>query len=64
MLEIELSESLRRKRDQIKAKLEADAVSDSSGGNTDGDVEQRKLELGALVKSIERQARRIEGRPE
>ena len=60
MLEIELTESLRRRRDELKDKVETagDSIDHVSEG---GDVEARKKELKGLQRTIKDLTARASG---
>ncbi|KZV98325.1 RecF/RecN/SMC protein [Exidia glandulosa HHB12029] len=62
LLEIELNESLRRRRDELKAKM--DAIAADSGTSADAasagaDLESRRRELKTLVASIEEMQKKL-----
>lgn len=60
-LEIELTESHRRRRDELRAKLD-DLEGDAGTGLLQiGEVELRQRELKALISSIERLSEQVEG---
>ncbi len=61
MLDIELSESLRRRRDELRGKLD-DLEGDAGSGVLQvGEVELRNSELGNLMRAIERLTTEIDG---
>lgn len=61
-LELELHENLKRKREELRAKLESlDAPALTQGSSPLGDVESRKSELKGLNKTIKGLEAKIEG---
>ena len=60
-LEIELTESLRRRRDELRGSLD-DLEGDAGSGLLQaGEVELRKNELKGLIRSSERLSEQVEG---
>jgi structural maintenance of chromosome 3 (chondroitin sulfate proteoglycan 6) len=61
LLEIELNENLRRKRNELEGKIEM-LVDAPLGGDSDAmDIDARVRELEALESSIERLANELQG---
>ncbi|KDQ11977.1 hypothetical protein BOTBODRAFT_113479 [Botryobasidium botryosum FD-172 SS1] len=53
LLEIELNESLRRRREELRGKIESIGETDVGEASTEADLEARQTELNALVASID-----------
>jgi len=61
-LEIELSESLRRRRDELRGKLDDLEGDAGSGVLQTGEIDLRNKELRNLIRSIERLSEQVQGR--
>jgi structural maintenance of chromosome 3 (chondroitin sulfate proteoglycan 6) len=61
LLDIELNESLRRKRNELEGKIEMLADAPLGGDSDAVDIDARVRELEALESSIERLANELQG---
>ena len=61
MLEIELNESLRRKREELRVKIETLGVAEAGDESAAENLEARNRELKALNNSIEALQRKNQG---
>lgn len=61
MLEIELNESLRRRRNELNAKIDALGEAESGDSSAAEELEKKRRELDALNKSIENLTKRTQG---
>lgn len=59
MLDIELNESLLRRRDELQAKLDGLSDAEGSESSSSEDLGARQRELNALVKSISSLTKKI-----
>ena len=62
MLEIELNESLRRRREEIRGKIEALGEAEAGDASSADDLDARTRELRALNSSIETLTKKSHGR--
>ena len=63
MLEIELNESLRRRRNELNAKIDSLGEAESGDSSAIEELEKKRRELDALNKSIESLTKKIQGEP-
>jgi structural maintenance of chromosome 3 (chondroitin sulfate proteoglycan 6) len=63
VIEIELNESARRRRDELRAKLDALAEAPTGEASSEDDLEARQRELKILTTSIEAAQKRVNGAP-
>ena len=61
MLEIELNESLRRRRNELNAKIDSLGEAESGDSSAIEELEKKRRELDALNKSIESLTKKIQG---
>jgi len=62
MIEIELRERLRRRRDELRGKIETLGETDGDGDNNTQDLESRKRELRNLNQSIKQLQEKTQGK--
>lgn len=63
MLEIELNESLRRRREELKTKIETLGEAEAGDASAVEELEKKERELKALTKSIETYTKKASGEP-